>query len=181
MPNQSFIQLYTGDGKGKTTAALGLAIRALGRGWKVGIVYFDKGGSDYGERRVLDTLKERGVDYEPSGLDRRDRTTGRFRFGVTDEDRAEGARGLAVAAGWLASGQYQLVVLDEVNTAASLGIVQTGAVIEAIRSRHPQTEVVLTGRSAPAELVELADLVSEVKLVKHYFHSGQAAREGIEF
>lgn len=181
MPTPSFIQLYTGNGKGKTTAALGLAIRALGRGWPVGIVYFDKGGSDYGERRILDVLKPHGVDYEVSGLDRRNRQTGEFRFGVTEEDRAEGSRGLAVAADWISSGRYELVVLDEVNTAAVLGIVDVAEVVAAVRSRHPKTEVVLTGRSAPPQLVELADLVSSISPTRHYFDTGQGAREGIEF
>lgn len=214
MPTPSFIQLYTGNGKGKTTAGLGQAIRALGRGWKVGIVYFDKGGSDYGERKVLEALKEisrrslpresganRGarndnsnrevsspsgnsigsLDYEVSGLDRRNRETGEFRFGVTDEDRAEGTRALALVKDWISSGRYQLVVLDEINTAAHLGIVDTANVVEVLRGRNASTEVVLTGRSAPPELLALADLVSNVTATKHYFETGQPAREGIEF
>lgn len=199
MPISSFIQLYTGNGKGKTTAALGQAIRALGRGWRVGIIYFDKGGSDYGERKVLDALKEiygkggnshppesplgKGgqIDYEVTGLDRRDRETGKFRFGVLPEDRAEGERALALAKQWITSGEYQLVVLDEVNTAAHLGIVDVERAVAAIRARNPNTEVVMTGRSAPAEFIALADLVSSVNPVKHYFDTGQPAREGIEF
>lgn len=199
MPTPSFVQLYTGNGKGKTTAALGQAIRALGRGWKVGIIYFDKGGSDYGERTVLDFLHRRygdsegsnppgsplgqggQIDYEVTGLDRRNRETGDFRFGTTDEDRAEGARALALAQDWITSGRYQLVVLDEINTAAHLGIVDVAAAVAAVKARHPETEVVLTGRSAPPELLALADLVSNVTATKHYFETGQGAREGIEF
>jgi cob(I)alamin adenosyltransferase len=181
MPTPSFLQLYTGNGKGKTTAGLGLAIRALGRGWKVGIIYFDKGGSDYGERKVLDALKEKGIDYEITGLDRRDRVTGKFRFGVLSEDKAEGERALGLAKDWISSGKYQLVVLDEINTAAHLGIVDVEQVVEILKTRNPNIEVVLTGRSAPAEFIALADLVSSINPVKHYFDTGQPARAGIEF
>jgi cob(I)alamin adenosyltransferase len=114
-------------------------------------------------------------------LDRRNRETGEFRFGVTDEDRAEGSRGLALARDWVSSGRYELVVLDEINTAAHLGIVGVAEVVEAVRARHPKTEVVMTGRSAPPEFIALADLVSTVNPTKHYFETGQPAREGIEF
>jgi len=200
MPIPSLIQLYTGNGKGKTTAGLGQAIRALGRGWAVGIIYFDKGGSDYGERKVLDCLHQlygevkdpshppesplgQGgqIDYEVTGLDRRDRETGKFRFGVLPEDKAEGERALILTKDWISSGKYQLVVLDEINTAAHLGIVDVEQVVEVIRAKNPNTEVVMTGRSAPAEFIALADLVSSVNPVKHYFDTGQPAREGIEF
>jgi cob(I)alamin adenosyltransferase len=181
MPTPSFIQLYTGNGKGKTTAGLGQAIRALGRGWKVGIIYFDKGGSDYGERKILDVLKEKGIDYEVTGLDRRDRTTGKFRFGVLVDDKQEGERALKLAQDWVHSGKYQLVVLDEINTAAHLGIVPVDDVVVMVKTRHVNTEVVMTGRAAPAEFIAAADLVTSFNPVKHYFDTGQAAREGIEF
>lgn len=212
MPTPSYIQIYTGNGKGKTTAALGLAMRALGWGWKVGIIYFDKGGNDYGERRVLDFLHKMyagkaggdpsfnssplrgegqpahrslsvgGVDYEVTGLDRRDKATSRFRFGVLEEDKVEGARGLKIAADWVTSGKYQLVILDEINTTASLGIISVDQVLAILKQKHPETEVVLTGRNCPPEFLALADLITEMKPIKHYFESKtQAARQGIEF
>lgn len=202
MPTPSYIQIYTGNGKGKTTAGLGLAIRALGWGWKVGIIYFDKGGNDYGERRVLDFLHRSyinqvgdpslsssslkgeggGVDYEVTGLDRRDKATGRFRFGVLEEDKQEGARGLRLAADWISSGRYQLVILDEINTTTSLGIVSVDEALAILKNKHPETEVVLTGRNCPPEFLALAGLITEMKPLKHYFDNKiQAARLGIEF
>lgn len=196
--NKTFVQIYTGDGKGKTTAGLGLAIRALGWGKRVGIIYFDKGGDEYGERKVLDGLQisplrpslalgtsvemtSGRISYRAFGLDRRDKATGKFRFGVTPEDIAEGSKGLALASEWVSSGLYDLVVLDEINTSASLGIVKVQDVLELLSKRSLNTEVVLTGRNCPPEFIQVADLVTEMKMVKHYFDKGQPTREGIEY
>lgn len=186
------IQLFTGNGKGKTTAALGTALRAIATGKRVAIVYFDKGGTHYSERRLLallndPPLKLRGVegvmsiDVVATGLDRIDPKTGRFRFGVTDEDKREGAKGLSVARDFVASGRYDLVVLDEVNTAVSLGIIPHEPVLNLLHKKPAHVEMILTGRNAPPELIEAADLVTEMKLVKHYFYHGEPAREGLDY
>jgi len=179
------LSVYTGDGKGKTTAALGVAIRAFAAGKKVGIVYFDKGGTHYGERAVLDCLARTtcglgSIEYVATGLDRIDPETGRFRFGVTDEDRQEGRRGVEAAFGFLSSG-YDLVVLDEFDTSSSLGIISEADARRAIDTKAEKTECICTGRDAPAWLVERADLVTEMRNLKHYFSKGVAAREGIDY
>ncbi len=182
MPLQKWglIQVFTGNGKGKTTAALGTAVRAVAAGKKVGIIYFDKGGTHYSERILL---KERfpEISFEATGLDRIDPKTGRFRFGVLPEDRAEAERGLRTAREWILSGRYDLVVLDEINTTVSLGMLATLPVLELLRAKPKQVEIIVTGRDAPVEICELADLVTEMKLVKHYFYKGVPAREGLDY
>ena len=102
-------------------------------------------------------------------------------FGVVAQGQAEGGGALGHVRYWISSGKYQLVVCDEINTAAHLGIVDVEQVVEILKTRDSSTEVVLTGRSAPAEFIALADLVSSINPVKHYFDSGQPARPGIEF
>lgn len=173
---QGKIQLYTGDGKGKSTAALGLAIRATGQGFKVAMIYFDKGGDDYGERTVL---KQLNITYFITGLDRRNKDSS-FRFGVTDEDCIEGARGLKIVEKCFSEG-YDLVICDEINTATKLGIIALSDAVELIKKRPDGCELVLTGRYAPQELIDLADLVTEMKPIKHYFNQGLDARRGIEY
>ncbi len=172
------IHIYTGDGKGKTTAALGLAIRATGAGLKTAIIYFDKGGAHYSERKLL---KKIGIDFFASGLDRVDKKTGRFRFGVITEDKKEARRGLAAAGKLLKSGKYDLVILDEINPAVNLKMLTLEEVLAVIKGKPRATELVLTGRNAPKEFLELADLRTEMKLVKHYFYKGIRARRGIDY
>lgn len=178
---RGLIQVYTGDGKGKTTAALGLAVRAVGAGKKVAIVYFDKGGDHYSERAALSARFNDAIDFFGTGLDRIDPETGRFRFGVTDADREEAESGLAVARALFSEARHDLVVLDEVNTTVSLGMLDEDAVLAAIAGKPEHTELVLTGRNAPASFRGIADLVSEMTLVDHYFYRGVPAREGLDF
>jgi cob(I)alamin adenosyltransferase len=175
------IQVYTGDGKGKTTAALGMAIRAVAKGMKVAIVYFDKGGSHYSEREVLAARFRGEIDFWASGLDRIDPLTKRFRFGVTDPDKAEAERGLEVVRKIFKKGEYGLVILDEINTTVSLGMLDEQAVLDVIAMKPQETELVLTGRNAPEAFRKIAQLVSEVNLVEHYFYHGVPAREGLDF
>lgn len=175
------IHVYTGGGKGKSTAALGLAVRAAGSGKRVAIVYFDKGGSFYGERRVLKQLLRGKVDYHVTGKVRFNRTTRKFRFGVDEADKKEGARGLALAQKLARSGKYHLLILDEVNTSAALGIVSAQDVLAFMQAKPQPLELVMTGRNCPKELIKAADLVTEMKLVKHYFYKGVPARRGIEY
>lgn len=176
----SMIQVYTGDGKGKTTAALGLILRAVARGKRVALVAFDKGGKHYAER---DILAERfpEVSVYATGLDRIDPDNGRFRMGVTDEDRAEGERGLEIVRKLFDDGNHGLIVLDEINCSCALGIIKESEVLTLLDAKPEDCELVMTGRNAPKSFRERADLVTEMNLVKHYFYSGIKARDGFDF
>ena len=166
------VQVYTGNGKGKTTAAIGLAVRALGAGMKVYFAQFLKGGG-YSETNMLKTF---------GGLVLRHYGAGGFiiRRDPTDEDRAAADRGLEEAREALRSGLYDLVILDEANVAYGLGLITKDDLMSLLRERRGRTELILTGRNAPPELIEAADLVTEMREVKHYFASGLAARRGVE-
>ena len=174
------IQVYTGNGKGKTTAALGMAIRAVSQGIRVAIVHFDKGGTHYSEREFI-RARFPEIDLHATGLDRIDPKTNRFRFGVTDEDKAEAERGLTLVKEILAKGEHKLVILDEINCTVSLGMLAEQDALAVIRSKPEDVELVLTGRNAPESFKELADLVSDVGLVKHYFYHGVPARYGLDY
>lgn len=179
------LSVYTGDGKGKTTAAIGVAIRAAAAGKRVGIVFFDKGGERYGERKAFDCLTSCGclpgsVEYVATGLDRIDAATGRFRFGVTEADLAEARRGLEAAARMLTGG-YDLVILDEFATSISIGLMSEDEARRTVDIKPETVECVCTGRGAPGWLLERADLVTEMKAVKHYHSKGVTAREGIDY
>lgn len=175
------LQVLTGNGKGKTTAALGTAIRAVAKEKKVAILYFDKGGEHYSERKILDEKFKGEVDWVATGLDRIDPKTGRFRFGVLPEDKVEAERGVGIASELISSGRYDLVVLDEINTTVSLGMLELAPVLELLRSKPKHVEIICTGRNALPELIELADLVTDMSLVKHYFYKGIPAREGLDY
>lgn len=174
------IQLIHGHGKGKTTAALGQAVRCAGAGKRVLIVYFDKGGvMHYSERTVLDQID--GIDYVATGRDRIDPVTNRFDFSITEEDKIEAARGIEVAKAAMASGAYDLVVLDEINSTQNLGMLTVEAVLDALSSKADTTEVILTGRNAVQEFLDAAHLITEMRLDRHYFYSGVPAREGLDY
>jgi cob(I)alamin adenosyltransferase len=170
---KGYVHLYTGNGKGKTTAALGLALRAAGAGLRVYIVQFAK-GSPTGELTSLDKFK--GV-ITVRQFGRRSFIRGR----PSPADFACAARGMAAAARAVAEGRYDVVVLDEICGACRCNLVRTEKVLEALEKRHKGVEVVMTGRNAPEELVGAADLITEMKEVKHYFINGVKARKGIEF
>ncbi len=172
------IQVYHGEGKGKTTAGLGLAIRAAGQGKKVGIVYFDKGGQLYGERNILPKLKSK-INFWVTGLVRF--VPGKpFRFGVTDGDKEEALKGLSIVRG-LFKKKYDLIIMDEINTCAGLKMIPEQAVLQLLDQKPIHTEIVMTGRNCPQSFIDRADLVTEMRLVKHYFYKGIPARQGIEF
>jgi cob(I)alamin adenosyltransferase len=179
--SEGLIQVYTGDGKGKTTAALGMAVRAVAQGIKVAIVYFDKGGVHYSERKVLADRFKGDVDFFGTGLDRIDPKTNRFRFGVTAEDRTEASRGLEIVRRLFAEARHGLIVLDEINTTVSLGMLDEAAALEVLKAKPEKTELVLTGRKAPEAFRAMADLVTEMTLVDHYFYRGVPAREGLDY
>lgn len=172
--SKGLIEIYTGDGKGKTTAALGLALRACGHGARVAIVQFMKGCARYGELAAVKYLP--GVTLVHTGRD-----TCIFRGDETPEDFAEAARGLKEAEKFIVSGEYDLVILDEVNVAIDFGLLDADLVAALIGQKPEETEIVLTGRNAPKSLLEIADLVSEVKEIKHPYRKGIEARVGVDY
>lgn len=176
------LHIYTGNGKGKTTAALGLAIRAVGAGKHVGIVYFDKGGENhYSERAVLRERFANEITIAATGLDHIDPVTNEFRFGVTEADKQEARRGLDIAHEWIASKQFDLIILDEINSTTALGMLAVEEALEVLRTRPKELELVLTGRNAPEPFTKLADLVTDMMLVKHYFYDSTPARAGFDY
>ena len=165
------VQVYTGNGKGKTTAAIGLAVRALGAGMRVYFAQFLKSG-DYSEKKILGALDNLVLKQFGTG--------GLITRNPSAEDMAAASRGLEEAREALKSGAYDLVILDEANVACSMGLITKEDVLSLLRDRPETTELVLTGRNAAPELIGAADLVTEMKEVKHYFASGISARKGIE-
>jgi cob(I)alamin adenosyltransferase len=165
------LQVYTGNGKGKTTAAIGLAVRALGAGMKVFFGQFVKYG-EYSEVAVLAKLENLVLrQYGAEG----------FIMGKPGaSDIAAAAGGVCDARDALAGGDFGLVVLDEVNVAYSLGMISLPEILALAAARGDRTELVMTGRGAPPELLKIADLVTEMREVKHYFKTGLKARKGIE-
>lgn len=175
------IQIYTGNGKGKTTAALGLAVRAVGAGKKVAWIAFDKGGDDhYSERKIIaERFPE--IDFYATGLDRIDPRTGRFRMGVTSQDMEEGERGLSILNQIFFQARHDLVVLDEINCSTELGIVDEQMILNLLEQKPTEMELVLTGRNVPISFMNLADLITEMQLHKHYFYQGVKARPGFDY
>lgn len=170
---QSLVLLNTGRGKGKSSAAFGVMGRGWARGWRVGVVQFVKGGKwKTGERKLADHL---GIEWHTLGDG--------FTWESTDLDEtaAKGRHAWDVAAGKLASGDFDLLILDEVTYAVSYGWVPVAEVVEAIRGRASKTNVVMTGRDAAPELVEVADTVTEMTKVKHAYDQGIKAVKGIEY
>jgi cob(I)alamin adenosyltransferase len=169
---QGYVQVYTGDGKGKTTAALGLALRSAGAGLKVFIGQFIK-SAPYSEIKALERFSDQ-ITVRQFGR-------GCFIRGnpcQADIDMAR--RALEAVKAALRSGEYDVVIADEANVAFGCKIVSESDLIALIESRPPHVELVLTGRNAPAAVIERADLVTEMKAVKHYYDKGILAREGIE-
>jgi len=168
------VQVYTGNGKGKTSAAFGLALRAIGRGLKVYVIQFIKGGFDYGELYVVDKLPNLKL-----------KAFGRGEF-VTEtppgkEDIELAQEALALAEEVVKSGEYDIVILDEICVALNLKLIGLEKVLGLIKDKPKNVELVLTGRSAPEEIIETADLVTEMREIKHPFHKGYQARKGIEY
>lgn len=182
------IHIYYGYGKGKTTAAMGLAVRALGAGKKVAIVQFDKGydgvNEHYSERNVFRKLAEVGypVKLFPTGCERMN-ADGTFRFGNDEEDFAEAKRALDIVHKLIKEGDQNLLVIDEIIAAAVYNLIpkyEVEKVMELFKMNR-RFELVLTGHKIWKEIEEKADLITEMKKIKHYFDNGIPAREGIEF
>lgn len=174
-----YIQVYTGNGKGKTTASLGLAMRALGRCWKVLIIMFTKGGDDYGELNSFMNLSpsiKDNLKIVQAGLDRIV-----YKNNKTEDDVREIKKGWELAKKAIKNDEYQLIILDEANIAIDMGILDVDEVVNVLKNKPEEMEIVLTGRNAHPKIVEIAHLVSEIKPVKHYWDTGIAARKGIEY
>ena len=172
--SQGLVQIFTGDGKGKTSAALGTILRALGHGLRVYIVYFMKGDYPYGERNVLSKLPN--VNMASFGF-----KTFTDPANVKPEEIEQAKQALAAAREAMLSGSYDMVVLDEVNVAVDWKLIELEEAIKLISDKPPNVELILTGRYADAKLIELADLVTEMKNIKHPYDKGVKARKGIEY
>ena len=172
-PGRGLILVHTGDGKGKSSSAFGVIIRALGWGHKVGVVQFIKGKWITGERQFFDKLGT--VDWHTMGEG--------FTWDTQDRDRdiAAAEAAFAKAQEMMASGEYDLIELDEINIALRYDYLSVAAVIAGLDARSTCTSVVLTGRDAKPDLCDYADLVSEMREVKHPFKSGIKAQRGIDF
>jgi cob(I)alamin adenosyltransferase len=166
------IVVNTGNGKGKSSAAFGMAARALGHGMRVGVVQFIKGSHSTGEEAFFRRFPE--VSYHVMGEG--------FTWETQDRERDIASAGKAweQAVAFLADPAYDLVVLDEINIALKLGYLQLQQVLDALRARPHMQHVVLTGRGAPPELIEAADTVTEMREIKHAYHAGIQAQEGVE-
>lgn len=180
---RGLVMVHTGDGKGKTTAALGLIFRALGNGFRVFMVQYIKGKWKTGEKKFAEMLRAHadhlGVDIEikPMGDGFTWVTQNREQDIATTREIWEVSK-LAIA-----TGKYDIVILDEINVVMSekLGYLDPQEVIEFLKTRDPTLHVVLTGRGAPQAIIDFADMVSEVQLVKHHYKAGVKAQQGIEF
>ena len=177
MSKDGLVIVYTGNGKGKTTAALGLAIRAVGYEHKVCMLQFIKGSWHYGE---MDSSKKLEPNFELIAI-------GKGFVGILDDNspREEhekyAAEALRICREKINSGNYNVVILDEVNYAINLGLINVQEIIKLIKEKPSNLDLVLTGRDVKEEIVELADLVTEMKEIKHPFKSGIKAKKGIDF
>ncbi|MGH2834390.1 MAG: cob(I)yrinic acid a,c-diamide adenosyltransferase [Solirubrobacteraceae bacterium] len=170
---RSVVLINTGDGKGKSTAAFGVVMRGVARGWRVSVIQFIKSGKwKVGEEKVALQL---GVDWSKTGDG--------FTWLSDDLERSRARANAAweLAAATLAAGEHQLVVLDEITYPVNWGWIETEAVVNAIHERPEHVNVILTGRDAPAALIEVADTVTEMVKVRHAYDRGVRAKRGIDF
>ena len=171
---KGLVQIFTGEGKGKTTAALGAVIRALGHGQRVYIVCFMKGSYPSGERNILSKLPDVTMA-----------SFGSLKFidpaNVRPEEEEQAGQALAAAREAIFSGRYDLVVLDEVNLAVAWKLVELDEVVRLIGDKPQNVGLILTGRQADTRLVQLADLVTEMLKIKHPYDKGIMARKGVEY
>lgn len=171
---KGLVQVYSGNGKGKTSAAFGAALRAVGRGMKVHIIQFIKGGFDYGELYSVKNLPNLKLT-----------AFGRGRF-ITEpqppkEDLQIAREGFEFAKKIVNNGECDMVVLDEINVVMHLRMISIEDVVKLIKNKPNHVELILTGRNAPAQVIEVADLVTEMKEIKHPYAQGNPPRKGIEY
>lgn len=168
------IQVYTGDGKGKTTAALGQALRAAGHNFKIIVIQFMKGKINYGELEAVKKLPNFTIEQYglPTFVDK---------DSPSKEDVSLAKKGFARAKEVIMGGNYDFVILDEINIALDYGLVPLDELLELIKNKPGNVELILTGRYAPPEIIKIADLVTEMKEIKHHYRKGIQARKGIEY
>jgi len=173
MKNPGRLIIHTGDGKGKTTAALGTVFRALGHGFKVCVIQFLKGKGEYGERRMAAQLEN--LDWFICGRG--------FVFNTEniEQDRQVALEGFELAKEKIESDQYDLVVLDEITYLPLYNFLDVEKIVELLKNRPERLSVIMTGRGAHERLIEIADTVSEIKSIKHGYEQGIKAQKGIEF
>jgi cob(I)alamin adenosyltransferase len=177
MQETGLVIVYTGKGKGKTTAALGIVLRAVGHGYKVGMIQFIKGEWYYGE---LTSSRRLEPEFELIAA-------GRGFVGIIDddhpiEDHQKAAKdAIEVAKQKIASGNYDVMILDEINYAAKLNLISQQDILDVIASRPEKTSLVLTGNYVPEAIMAAADLVTEMREIKHPFQRGVKAKKGIDF
>jgi len=171
---KGLIIVNTGDGKGKTTAALGVALRAAGYDFKVSMIQFIKGKWRPGEVRVASRLAP-NFEIIPMGLG--------FTWLSKDieRDKTEAQNGWRLAKEKISSDSYDIVILDELTHAISHGFIPVGDVVQTLKNKREMLHVIITGRDAPKEIIEIADLVTEMRLIKHPYEKGVIAQRGIEF
>ena len=176
-PDEGIVVVFTGKGKGKTTAALGIVLRAVGHGHKVGMIQFIKGEWFYGE---LASSKRLEPEFEMI-------VSGKGFVGIIDDDhpiedhRSAAQKAISLAKEKISSGNYDIIILDEINYALNMNLIILKDVIDIINSRPKKTTLVLTGNYAVREVLELADLVTEMKEIKHPYRRGIKAKKGIDY
>ena len=173
-PGQGLVLVYTGDGKGKSSSAFGVIVRALGWGQSVGVVQFIKGNWKTGERQFFERFPDQ-VEWHTMGEGFTWNTQDRARDTVVAETAFDRAREM------MAGGAHDLVVLDEINVVLHYDYLKSGAVLEALQARAARTNVILTGRDAKPEIADYADLVSEMREVKHPYAAGIMAQRGLDY
>jgi cob(I)alamin adenosyltransferase len=186
---KGLVQVYTGNGKGKTTCSLGQGMRAAGQGLRVCMIQFLKGGHYFGELDSARKLKNFKIfQFGAPCPWSKEMRKGDFRCGscrycftIHEDDRKKAKIGMDFAREAVTSGDYDLVILDEINVAIYSKVVDKQDVLDLIKSKKPELEMVLTGRAAPKEIIEVADLVTEMRPIKHPFDAGIEARVGIDF
>jgi cob(I)alamin adenosyltransferase len=176
MPN-GLVIVFTGDGKGKTSAALGVAMRAIGHGMYVSIIQFIKDSHATGEAKVSERLTPE-LEFVPMGRGFVNCCGSSISM---DEHRKAAREALVLARQRMLSGAWDILILDEINTAISLGLVDIADVLALVGEKPPKLNIVLTGRNVPPELIAVADMVTEMRSIKHPFDSGRPARKGIDF
>ncbi len=175
--DKGLLIVYTGNGKGKTTASLGMCLRAAGYGWKICLIQFIKGSWKYGE---LEGVKKLEPDLEPHVM-------GKGYVRIVDDTRQmsehkkAAAEGVTLALEKIRSGKYPLIILDELNVAAKLGLVSTEDIKTIVAARSENQHLVITGRDAADWLIEAADLVTEMVEIKHPYQKGVLAQKGIDY
>lgn len=177
MGKDGLVIVYTGNGKGKTTAALGMTLRAIGYGHKICMIQFIKGSWHYGE---MDSSKRLEPEFELVAV-------GKGFVGILDDNSSKkehkkvAKEAIKISKEKINSGNYQIVILDEINYAVNLGLIDVNDVIDLIKNKPPKLNLVLTGNYANPEIIKMSDLVTEMREIKHPFQLGIKAKKGIDF